>query len=84
MTEIGNNNKYIGKEIKMFEGISLDRFCTYNILSQNLASHSHFSECDPEDLDTNTRVSRIKEVLDIDIKNDSIIALQEVSRHFSN
>ena len=76
MTERENNNRYIGNESKTLEGITQDRFCTYNILSQNLASHSHFSECDPDDLDTSTRVGRIKEILDNDIKDRSIIALQ--------
>ena len=83
MKQIGDNSKYTGNGNKMFEGIAQDRFCTYNILSQNLASHSHFSACDPDDLDTGTRVSRIKEILSSDIKDDSIIALQEVSTYFS-
>src|SRR3989304_8058169 len=54
---------------------------TYNILSSNLASPTHFTKCNPEYLDAVNRIGKLKELLTPEIKDDSIICLQEVSRH---
>lgn len=55
------------------------RITSYNILSSNLASPSHFSYCKPEVLDSNYRFKLLCQKLDIEIEKKSIICLQEVS-----
>ena len=69
---------------RVFESKDLVDFCTYNILSSNLASPSHFKNCNPSDLDKEVRLDRIKKVLLKEIANESIIALQEVSVYYSS
>jgi 2',5'-phosphodiesterase len=65
------------------KGVDTIRVATYNILSDKLSRHSHFSHCAPEDCDPETRLLRIKEKLRMEMDQNSIICLQEVSRHWS-
>mgnify|MGYP006239944533 FL=1 len=55
---------------RVFESKDLVDFCTYNILSSNLASPSHFKNCNPSDLDKEVRLDRIKKVLLKEIANE--------------
>mmetsp|Transcript_21305 Transcript_21305/g.37290 ORF Transcript_21305/g.37290 Transcript_21305/m.37290 type:complete len:427 (-) Transcript_21305:287-1567(-) len=55
------------------------RVVTYNVLSSRLAGEDHFTHCKPEDLDARNRLPRIIEKLEKEVRQDSIICLQEVS-----
>lgn len=58
---------------------SSHRVISYNVLSSHLASPSHFTHCKPEDLAIPTRLEKLKAKLTNEIKQGSIISLQEVS-----
>eukprot|EP00301_Raphidiophrys_heterophryoidea_P025604 c8631_g1_i1.p1 GENE.c8631_g1_i1~~c8631_g1_i1.p1 ORF type:complete len:407 (-),score=74.04 c8631_g1_i1:97-1203(-) len=60
---------------------SKHRIISYNILSSHLTGY--FTHCDPKNLDAATRLDRIKDKLEVQIKLRSIICLQEVSLVFA-
>lgn len=55
------------------------RVVSYNLLSSHLASPAHFKWCKPEDLDVPTRLNRLQNKIQSEIKQGAIINLQEVS-----
>lgn len=57
----------------------LAHIVTYNVLSSSLASASHYPQCDPSDLDANTRFARLLAKLEQPIASRAVICLQEVS-----
>ena len=56
------------------------RVVTYNVLSSSLADPWHFPSCKPEFLDKDYRYGKLLEVLEEEVKEGSIICLQEVSQ----
>ena len=56
---------------------------TYNILSSALASPDWFRNCDPRDLEADTRLQRVLHKLGAQVEKRAIICLQEVSRGWS-
>jgi len=52
---------------------------TYNVLSSHLAAPSWFKACNPEYLDPSYRLQSLKNKLDDEIAQNSVICLQEVS-----
>ncbi len=55
------------------------RFCTYNLLSDTLATPQQFTKAVPADLAADIREKRILTVLEEQIQSGAIIGLQEVS-----
>lgn len=55
------------------------RVVTYNILSSSLASPGYFTHCEPKNLSTEKRYSRIMKKLDGEIDAGSVVCLQEIS-----
>jgi 2',5'-phosphodiesterase len=56
------------------------RIVTYNVLSSHLAEPDHFKHCQPSDLEPATRLRRIQQKLEAEIRRRAIICLQEVSQ----
>ena len=56
---------------------------SYNLLSSHLAGPDHFPACDPVNLKADFRFEGIKRKLEVEIENEAIIALQEVSVSFA-
>ena len=64
------------------------RIVTYNVLSSSLAAPSYFSKCDPEDLDADNRLTRLKRALLEEMRacpernggRGAVLCLQEVSK----
>ena len=56
---------------------------TYNVLSSALASPEWFPFCDPSNLESHTRLTRVVSKLKSEIDKRAIICLQEVSRDWS-
>jgi len=59
-------------------------FTTYNVLSSSLGSDSYYTSCNPEHLNSNYRLNLLKGKLEVEISNESIIALQEISHAWVN
>lgn len=60
-------------------GASRVRVATYNVLSQTLCRPNHFTACAPEALDPEARLERVKEKLEAEVAQGSVLCLQEVS-----
>lgn len=52
------------------------RVATYNVLSDNLCSGSHFSRSLPDDLDNEKRLARVKAQLQAEMDKGAVICLQ--------
>jgi len=61
---------------------SLWRVATYNVLSSELCEPWHFVASDPRDLDPLVRIGRVKAKIEEEIKQKSIVCLQEVSHEW--
>ena len=59
------------------------RFVTYNVLASHLAEPSHFRHCQPEFLDRDYRMKLIKETLLAEMRQHSVIALQEIGQEWA-
>ncbi len=59
------------------------RVCSYNVLSSALASPTHFTSCDPDDLDFHKRLPRVISKIEEEVTKRSIVCLQEVSHEFT-
>lgn len=59
------------------------RLVTYNVLCSHLAGPNHFRYCKPEFLDRAYRLPLILEKLEAEMKNNSIIALQEIGQEWA-
>ena len=65
------------------------RIISYNVLSSHLASPSHFTKCDPKNLDPSTRIQKILFKLDEELKDSKnskrflFVCLQEVSHDWA-
>ena len=59
--------------------MSKHRIASYNILSSHLSPPEYFPKCDPQNLKPETRLKRILVKLEAQIKQQSIICLQEIS-----
>jgi mRNA deadenylase 3'-5' endonuclease subunit Ccr4 len=59
------------------------RIVTYNVLSSNLAAPSWFLACKPENLDASNRLKKIKTKLKIEMENDAVICIQEISAYWA-
>jgi 2',5'-phosphodiesterase len=55
------------------------KFTTYNVLSSHLSGENHFAACKPEWLDPSYRLKLVKEKLELEVKDEAIVCLQEVS-----
>lgn len=55
------------------------KITSYNVLSTHLGAPDYFTSCNPKYLDANYRLNKLKEKLDVEINQNSIICLQEVS-----
>lgn len=65
--------------LKSTDAPVLTRIVSYNVLSSSLASPSHFTQCDPSNLNSVTRLKRVLTKLEAPVAARSIICLQEVS-----
>jgi len=59
------------------------RVCSYNVLSSALASPTHFTSCDTDNLDFQKRLPRVISKIEQEVTKRSIVCLQEVSHEFS-
>jgi 2',5'-phosphodiesterase len=64
-------------------GTQQHRVVSYNVLCSHLAAPDHFQFCKPEYLDRNYRMKLIQEKLLVEMKKDSIIALQEIGQEWA-
>mmetsp|Transcript_8636 Transcript_8636/g.20795 ORF Transcript_8636/g.20795 Transcript_8636/m.20795 type:complete len:400 (+) Transcript_8636:81-1280(+) len=55
------------------------RVATYNVLSSHLCDATHFTRCAPEHLDPAARLPRVLAQLKVEMEQQSVIALQEIS-----
>lgn len=59
------------------------RVVSYNILSPSLSKSSHFTNCNPTNLDSTVRLKKVLNKLEAPVASRSIICLQEVSLSWS-
>lgn len=59
------------------------RVATYNVLSSALAGPTHFTSCDPSNLEFEQRLPRVISKIEDETKLRAIICLQEVSHEFA-
>ena len=59
------------------------RVITYNVLSSGLCEDSHFPKCNSKWLDPTYRLKQLKMKCSIEMENNAIICLQEVSTEWA-
>ena len=59
------------------------RICSYNVLCSHLSAPSHFRSCKPENLEPKQRLKKVLEKLELEVKQEAICCLQEVSMTWS-
>lgn len=71
-------NSYKSNNRKMMMSNSL-RVTTYNVLSNHLAAPNYFTSCQPQYLDGNYRLNKLKQKLTTEMEKEAIVCLQEIS-----
>jgi mRNA deadenylase 3'-5' endonuclease subunit Ccr4 len=68
--------------LDMGSNMTTVRVVTYNVLSSHLSEPDHFTHCHPSHLEPASRFRHLQHKLEVELRQDAIICLQEISQQW--